>query len=143
MDRIKLNTQGLAEATAAFTPSPIAGSASAISRPPKDVRRRKNFSAPMTADQYTLQIGNIKLLPGGKFVLAHRCNICIKLLHTQRTLQISRQYYAAAAVNKQTLAVGCWIGSGDIDWMALEGQILCWISSSVCLHSILHGHHRG
>ncbi|GFN86859.1 hypothetical protein PoB_001336500 [Plakobranchus ocellatus] len=48
----------------------------------------------------------------------------------QRTLQTSRPYYAVAAVNNLTLAVGYWWGPG-IDLIDLGGQVLRQICSSV------------
>ncbi|GFO50272.1 hypothetical protein PoB_007677700 [Plakobranchus ocellatus] len=48
----------------------------------------------------------------------------------KRTLQMSGQYWAVAAVNNLTLAVGYMIGSG-IDLIDLGGQVLRQICSSV------------
>ncbi|GFO15960.1 tripartite motif-containing protein 2-like [Plakobranchus ocellatus] len=75
------------QAAAAVTPPQIAATASAsvsaISRPLKGVSHMKNFSARTTADQYTPQIVDVKLLAGGRLVLADDGNTCIKLFNTQ------------------------------------------------------------
>ncbi|GFO27793.1 hypothetical protein PoB_005429800 [Plakobranchus ocellatus] len=53
----------------------------------------------------------------------------------QRTLQVSSEYYAVAAVSRQSLAVGYRFGRG-IDLIKFEGQVLrqiCleyWMQSS-------------
>ncbi|GFN73580.1 hypothetical protein PoB_000008600 [Plakobranchus ocellatus] len=51
-------------------------------------------------------------------------------MKVKRTLQTSRGYDAVAAVNNQTLAVGCWRAFG-IDLIDLGGQVLRQICSSV------------
>ncbi|GFO42254.1 hypothetical protein PoB_006875900 [Plakobranchus ocellatus] len=51
-------------------------------------------------------------------------------MEVKRTLQTSRDYWAVAAVNNLTLAVGYWPGSG-IDLIDLGGQVLRQICSSV------------
>ncbi|GFN97993.1 hypothetical protein PoB_002449900 [Plakobranchus ocellatus] len=68
--------------TAAVTPPLTAASAASISRPLKDVRQRNNFSAASAADQNPPNI-DVKLLPGGRLVLADFNNVCIKLFNTQ------------------------------------------------------------
>ncbi|GFO27252.1 hypothetical protein PoB_005375700 [Plakobranchus ocellatus] len=45
----------------------------------------------------------------------------------QRTLQVSSEYYAVAAVSRRSLAVGYRFGRG-IDLINIEGQVLRQIS---------------
>ncbi|GFO28678.1 protein kinase pk4 [Plakobranchus ocellatus] len=72
-----------AAATAAVTPSPTAATASAMSRPLKGVRQRTNFTAKVAKDQSTPHIGDVQLLPGGRFLLADWPNSCVKLFDTK------------------------------------------------------------
>ncbi|GFO17752.1 hypothetical protein PoB_004425700 [Plakobranchus ocellatus] len=123
-------TTQAAAAAAAVTPPPTAPSASALSRPLKDVRHRNSFVAQISDDQSTPDITDVQLLSGGRLLLADWDNKCVKLFDTQRTLQTSRQYGPVTAVNNLTLAVGYW-GDSGIDLIDLGGQVLRQICSSV------------
>ncbi|GFO18770.1 hypothetical protein PoB_004527500 [Plakobranchus ocellatus] len=72
-----------ATGTAAVTPPPTGATASAISRPLKDVRQRTNFAAKVTKDQSTPDIQDVQLLPGGRILLIDWDNKCMKLFDTQ------------------------------------------------------------
>ncbi|GFO31289.1 hypothetical protein PoB_005779400 [Plakobranchus ocellatus] len=170
-----------AAAAAAVTPPPTGATASALSRPLKDVRQRADFTVKVTADKDRPDIRDVQPLPGGRLLLADCDNKCVELFNTQgqhlytlecrsgprrlavldsssirhtvavtlpdcrdidilevngdnmevkRTLQTSRRYWAVAAVNNLTLAVGYYSGSG-IDLIDLGGQVLRQICSSV------------
>ncbi|GFO03025.1 tripartite motif-containing protein 45 [Plakobranchus ocellatus] len=83
---LKERTQAAAAATtaaAAATPPPTAPTASALSRPLKDVRQRTNFTAKVATDKLTPEIQDVKLVAGGRLVLADWANKCIKLFDTQ------------------------------------------------------------
>ncbi|GFN98835.1 baculovirus polyhedron envelope protein, pep, c terminus [Plakobranchus ocellatus] len=176
-----------AAATAAVFPPPTAPSASALSRPLKDVRQRNSFDAKIRADHSTPDIWDVQLLPGGRLLLTDWINRCVKLFDTQgqhlhtlecrsnscrlavldsssirhtvavtlprcfgidilevngdkvkvkRTLQMSREYWAVAAVNNLTLAVGYWPDTG-IDLIDLGGQVLRQIFSLIAGDKIL------
>ncbi|GFO20517.1 hypothetical protein PoB_004702200 [Plakobranchus ocellatus] len=56
-------------------------------------------------------------------------------MEVKRTLQTSRDYWAVAAVNNLTLAVG-YLGDSGIDLIDLGGQVLRQICSSVHPYSI-------
>ncbi|GFO42251.1 hypothetical protein PoB_006875600 [Plakobranchus ocellatus] len=72
-----------AAAAAAVTPPPTAPSASALTRPLKDVRHRNSFDAKISDDQSTPEIEDVQLLPGGRLLLADWNNMCVKLFDTQ------------------------------------------------------------
>ncbi|GFO49863.1 hypothetical protein PoB_007636800, partial [Plakobranchus ocellatus] len=163
-----------AAAAAAATPPPTGATASALSKPLRDVRQRADFTVKVTADKRTPSIQDVQLLPGGRLLLVDCGNQCVKLFNTRgqhlhtlecrseprrlavldsssirhtvavtlpgcsgidilevtgdkvkvkRTLQMSRDYWAMAAVNNLTLAVGYWRCSG-IDLIDLGGQVL-------------------
>ncbi|GFN80678.1 hypothetical protein PoB_000718400 [Plakobranchus ocellatus] len=76
-------TAAAAAAAAAVTPPPTAPSASALSRPLKDVRQRKTFTACTSEDQDEHRIFDVQLLPGGRLLLADAVNDCVKLFDTQ------------------------------------------------------------
>ncbi|GFN97945.1 hypothetical protein PoB_002445100 [Plakobranchus ocellatus] len=84
--RSKERTQAAAAAAtaaAAGTPPPTAPTASALSRPFKDVRQRTNFTAKVPTDQDEPKMRDVQLLAGGRLVLADGANGCIKLFGTQ------------------------------------------------------------
>ncbi|GFO28674.1 hypothetical protein PoB_005517900 [Plakobranchus ocellatus] len=148
-------------ATAAVTPPPTAATASAISRPLKGVRQRTKFIAKVAKDQYTSDIEDVQLLPGGRILLADWRNEYVKLFDTQgqhlsslqctnrpfrlavldssgdsKKLQMSRQYYAVAAVNKLSLAAAYWrFGHHGIDQIDLDGRVL----RQICLKAMAKG----
>ncbi|GFN84781.1 hypothetical protein PoB_001128700 [Plakobranchus ocellatus] len=73
-----------AEAAAvAVTPPPTGATASALSKPPKDVRQRADFTVKVTADKHRPGIRDVQLLPGGRLLLVDWNNKCVKLFDTQ------------------------------------------------------------
>ncbi|GFO17759.1 hypothetical protein PoB_004426400 [Plakobranchus ocellatus] len=133
-----------AAAAAAVTPPPTAPSASALSRPLKDVRQRNTFDAKIRADQSTLYIRDVQLLPGGRLLLADYNNECVKLFDTQgqhlHTLECRSEPYRLAVLDsssiRHTVAVTLPRCSGiDIlevtgDNMEVEGaSVALWIES--------------
>ncbi|GFO00500.1 hypothetical protein PoB_002700500 [Plakobranchus ocellatus] len=75
--------QAAAAAAAAVTLPPTAPSASALSSPLEILRQRQTFPAKTIADQKETWIQDVKLLPGGRLVLADVVNSCVKLFDTQ------------------------------------------------------------
>ncbi|GFO08024.1 hypothetical protein PoB_003452900 [Plakobranchus ocellatus] len=72
-----------AAAAATVTPPPTAQSASALSRPLKDVRLRNTYSAQLKTDKTKASVEDVQLLPGGRLLLADCGNQCVKLFDTQ------------------------------------------------------------
>ncbi|GFN83330.1 hypothetical protein PoB_000983600 [Plakobranchus ocellatus] len=72
-----------AAAAAAVTPPPTGATASALSRPLKDVRQRTDFTVKVTADKRAPGIEDVQLLPGGRLLLADGANESVKLFDTQ------------------------------------------------------------
>ncbi|GFO28310.1 hypothetical protein PoB_005481500 [Plakobranchus ocellatus] len=80
-----------AAAAAAVTQPPTAPSASALSRPLKDIRQRNSFTACLSEDKP--RIADVQLLPGGRLLLADGVNDCVRLFDTQlEVLFTNRQY---------------------------------------------------
>ncbi|GFO49960.1 hypothetical protein PoB_007646500 [Plakobranchus ocellatus] len=76
-------TATTATATAAVTPPPTAATASAISRPPKCVRQRTNFTVKVAKDRSTPLIVDVQLLSCERILLTDWGNECVKLFDTQ------------------------------------------------------------
>ncbi|GFO20083.1 hypothetical protein PoB_004658800, partial [Plakobranchus ocellatus] len=96
-----------AAAAAAFTAPPTAPSASALSRPLKDVRQRNSFDANIGADRRIALINDVQLLPGGRLLLADAINKCVKLLNTQgqhlHTLECRSEPYRLAVLDSSSI----------------------------------------
>ncbi|GFO22990.1 tripartite motif-containing protein 45 [Plakobranchus ocellatus] len=71
------------QAAAAFTSSPTSTSASAESRPLKDIRQSTDFSVKVSEDKHKTNIWDVQLLPRERLLLADLENNCIKLFDTQ------------------------------------------------------------
>ncbi|GFO32387.1 hypothetical protein PoB_005889200 [Plakobranchus ocellatus] len=80
---MKQRDQTAAAAAAAVTPPPTGATASALSRPQKDVKQRADFTVKVTADKRAPVIWDVQLLPGGRLLLADGVNDCVKLFDTQ------------------------------------------------------------
>ncbi|GFN76994.1 hypothetical protein PoB_000350000 [Plakobranchus ocellatus] len=83
IESLKRDLETLSTERKASSKEAAATSAAAISGPLKDVRQRTNVTTKATADQFIPQILDVKLLPGGRLVLADWTNQCITLFKVQ------------------------------------------------------------
>ncbi|GFO44236.1 repp4, partial [Plakobranchus ocellatus] len=104
---IKETTAAAAAAAAAVTPPPTGATASALSKPLKDVRQRADFTVKVTADKRAPGIWDVQLLPGGSLLLVDWNNKRVKLFDTQgqhlHTLECRSEPHRLAVLDSSSI----------------------------------------